>query len=373
MQLVRLHLSHFRNYETAELTPGPFNLIVGPNAQGKTNLLEAIFFLGTARSHRTPSSEEAIQDRAEQARIYGAVERGSVRREVELLLIRSGPGRPAGGKQVLLDGKAPPRLSALLGVLQVVLFAPESTAIVRGGPAERRRFLDLLASQVRADYLSALQEYTTALRQRNELLKQIRAGSRSETLEAWDLVIARSGAALTRLRAELCAELAPIAAQLHARLTDGKEHLSLVYRPGGVEEEEAFRERLLALRSADLERGVTSLGPHRDEVELRINGSDTRRLASQGQQRTATLALKLAEIRWIHHRTGDLPLVLLDDVTSELDRMRIGILFELLQELPSQVFLTATHLDEETLPRSASPNVFEVRAGIVKPATEPAF
>ena len=371
MRLLELTLANFRNYEEATLDFADFNLIVGPNAQGKTNLLEAILFLATTRSHRSAADDELIREGEEVAYVAGTVEDAIARRRIEVTNVRRGR------KQVRLDGKVQDRLSGLIGLLKVVFFAPESTSIVKGGPGERRRFLDLLLSQVHGEYLLALQRYHHALRQRNALLKQVREGRATrDHRDAWEPPLIEAGTVVIRYREAACRELARILERQQSYLTRGAEHAALEYVPSvpPTGEDEALREayatRLAAVRENDLARGTTSVGPHRDDLQLRVNGADARRFASQGQQRTLTLALKLSEFDWIREKTDELPLFLLDDVTSELDEMRTGLLLEALNELPPQVFLTTTRIDAAFY-RGIPTRLFEIRAGTAKWVEKP--
>lgn len=366
MRLLDLSLVNFRNYASATLEFGDFNLIVGRNAQGKTNLLEAILFLATTKSHRASSDTELIRTGQEMSYVGGTIEDAFGSRHIEI-------ANPAGKrKQVKLDGKAVERLSSLVGLLKVVLFAPETTAIVRGGPSERRRFLDLMVSQVRREYLHTLQQYQTALKERNEALKQhhVRGGSR-RLLDMWDPALIESGSLLMRLRQEACEDLRPMVTDRHAYLTDGAEAGELQYAPNvPMHQDERtrrdeFAASLVAAVNADCARGSTSVGPHRDDLLLTIDGVDARRFGSQGQQRTLTLALKLAEFEWIRKASDDMAVVLLDDVTSELDEMRTALLFEALREMPPQVFLTTTDLDRVDVRGVGGTHVWHVHAGTI--------
>jgi len=366
VRLTELALESFRNIARARLFFGDFNLIVGPNAQGKTNLLEAILFLATTRSHRAASDEELLRVGDASLYVGGTVENRVARRRVEIAYLAGGR------KQVRIDGKVPPKLSALIGVTKVVFFSPESLALVKGSPAERRRFLDALIAQVKPDYLAALQDYQNALRQRNELLKQVRDGlAPASLLEAWNEPFVASGTVVSRIRASVCAELLPLLRRQEAYLTHNQEDADLHYVPSvpilesKKETEEAFTERLRDELPHDVARGSTATGPHRDEVALAVNGADARRFASQGQQRTLALALKLAELEWMRAESGETPLLLLDDVTSELDETRAELLFAALSASPPQVFLTTTRRDVP-LSRRFSPTVWEVRAGTVQ-------
>ncbi len=367
MQLTELVLVNYRNYAEQSLEFGPFNLFIGENAQGKTNLLEAILFLATTRSHRTSTDDELIRQGEQTGYLSGNVEDSIARRRIEI-------GNTRGKrKQVKLDGKIQTRLSNLIGLLKVVFFAPESTTIVKGGPEDRRRFLDSLISQVHGEYLRSLQRYRRALQQRNESLKQIRdRRAARDTLQAWEEPLITSGIDVARRRRTVCEELRPVLLGQQQYLTESREDAGLRYAPNVLineddgESREEFERRLIASVESDIARGTTSVGPHRDDIELAVDGLDARRFASQGQQRTLTLALKLAEIDWMHRASGELPIVLLDDVTSELDELRTRLLFEALHTLPPQVFLTTTRIDRSLFGEIPA-HAWEVKAGTANP------
>ena len=378
MRLNRLVLRNFRNYVDVEVDfTEQVNFIIGANAQGKTSLLEAIYFLSTAKSHRTYPDDELI--RHNQAWFYlkgivSAAERGS-------LMTLEASNTLHGRKRFKLNGNLQPKLSQWIGQFNVVFFSPESLSLVKGVPADRRRFVDLFNSQVNSTYLTHLQNYQFSLRQRNELLKQIQQKLASAgLLESWDELIVADGAAIMRGRAEALAKLNRLAKAKHADLTGHNEALDLRYQPAveGVEtisESEAkalFRERLNGSRTQDIARGTTSFGPHRDDFKLMLEAysdggvqyQEARAFGSQGQQRTIALALKLSELELIRAETLKTPLVLLDDVFSELDENRSMHLFGLLQGIKAQTFITSTRQEDWT-PEFGDCQVLTVKDGQV--------
>ncbi len=388
MLLNHIILRNFRNYIDCEVEfPQSVNLIVGGNAQGKTSLLEAIYFLCTAESHRATHDVELIRHQESGFYLKGTLRNGS--NEV-VSLEATKPTR--GQFKLKKNGILQTKRSEWIGQFNAVFFSPESLTLVKGGPSERRRFLDLLISQISSEYLKNLQKYNLVLKQRNELLKQIRATSTSITqLDAWNKLLIIHGTAVIIKRLEIFCQLQGYAIKNYLKLTGAQENLALTYRSavvpddmlkqnsettavssvGGVSDIDKiakhFNISLNASREADLQRGATSVGPHRDDFLIELeseaktdvvgtsnehNETDPREAktfregarsyGSQGQQRTIALALKLAELELIRHLTGKDPIVLLDDVTSELDDRRIRYLLEVLQSLSAQTFITTT-------------------------------
>lgn len=388
MWLNHLTLRNFRNYTDLEIYfPDAINLIVGNNAQGKTNLLEAIYFVSTAKSHRTHSNRELIHydsdwfylkagigalsanlSLEDKVQFPVATWQQQVVREcfpVGNELIIEASHEVEGQKQFRLNGDLLPKLSEWVGQFRVVLFSPESLILVKGAPGDRRRFLDQLICQINPLYLSQLQRYQSSLRQRNELLKQIRNHRQSvDLLEPWDELLVEDGILITKVRTQMLDLLHQSAKNHHAQLTQSTEVLNLRYCPSLQEVETTdnsekevavnhFRQRLQKSRSTDLIYGNTSVGPHRDEFKLFIQEPDSNSIqrevklyGSQGQQRTTSLALKLGEVELIHSQTGNVPVVLLDDVLSELDDIRSQLLFALFQDFGAQLFITATREEE---------------------------
>ena len=343
MRVTGLRLVNFRNYPSLSLRPDAgLCVLTGENAAGKTNVLEALFLCSLGRSHRTVRDSEMVR-KGESA--------GSVAVDMDT---RSGPRRiecklfSGDRKRMFIDGAPLSRSGELLGCLNVVMFAPEDLALIKDGPGERRRFLDMAISQLRPSYYYTLQQYNAALKQRNALLKEPE-GLDYDALECWDEQLSVLGAAIVLARAELVERLGLIAAEQHETLSDGTETLVAAYEPNVApsDRETLVKTLRLALSDTaerDVYRGSTSVGPHRDDLKLVINGSDVRVYGSQGQQRTTVLSLKLAQLEILRAEKEDSPVLLLDDVFSELDRNRQKMLLIAAQDC--QTFLTCTHIEE---------------------------
>jgi len=359
-----LTLRNFRNYRGQSLTFNKsVNILVGGNAQGKTNLLEAIYCLCTCKSHRTHRDEEMILSGEQGFYLKGKFESDGDHFDIELVNLLDGR------KRARFNGKSVERLSDLIGIAKVVIFSPESLQIVKGAPAERRKFLDILISQLDRVYLHDLQSYQAVLRQRNELLKQIRDGMVDRyLLTIWDEQLLDYGLKVVERRLAVVDRIASYAREIHSELSGG-ENLNLTYLVNGydasnVELKELLTSSLEEAREYDITRGSTSVGPHRDDLGIYLNGVDARRFCSQGQQRTISLSLRISEYRMIKDETGKNPLILLDDVASELDSTRASLLYEMLNEVDAQIFLTTTHLDELAI--SGEFDIFDVIEGTVK-------
>lgn len=348
MLIERLKLNDFRNYGSLLLRPdGGLNVIVGENAQGKTNAVEAIFLCAFARSHRTAKDSELIRSGHAGGYVGADIRSLTGSTKIELKL-KSGER-----KQIFINALMAKRTGELIGALNAVMFSPEDLELVKGSPAERRRFMDMELSQLRPAYYYTLQRYNAALKQRNALLKPDgEADTRAirEQLYVWDEQLCLAGAQIMQMRAEFVERLGRIAAQLHKQISGGREALYVRYAPdvdidrlGGGDAQAALSEALYRGALDDIRRGYTSAGPHRDELELTLNGANVRIFGSQGQQRTAALSLKLSELELIKAEKGESPVLLLDDVLSELDEPRQRALLEAMSGC--QTFLTCTTLE----------------------------
>lgn len=346
MILRRLTLRNFRNYESALFMPEEgLSLLVGKNAQGKTNLLEAIFLCCTGRSHKTSHDVDMIREKQD----FGQAECESVRydgsHEVCVTLRRKGR------KEIRVNGSGAKRLGELMGHITAVMFSPEDLMLLKQGPGERRRFLDMAISQLRPAYFYALQKYHRALRQRNLLLRE----GKESYLQPFEEQLARLGGVIIGHREGFVAELAEQARLAHGNICAQAEALEAEYCPSRKAVE--LQDALLSRREQDMRMGTTSVGPHRDDLLLRIDGKDTRIFASQGQQRTAALSLKIAQLRLMEREMGEPPLLMLDDVLSELDQQRQFRLFEAVEGV--QMIISCT--DATLLPKQG--RVFRVEQG----------
>lgn len=349
MIVERLALTGFRSYASLEarFAGGP-QVVVGPNAAGKTNLLEALVVLGSGRSHRASADAEMIGWGADFARIEADIRPAAdaSAQAVDVVLARSGPGR----KRLRVNG-VPRRASALAGALPLVLFSPEDMLLIVGSPGLRRATLDGLVAQLEPAATAAQSTYARALVQRNNLLRALREGAADPAeLRFWTGTIATEGGRLVTWRRTALAALAQPLARAHAEIAPSEAPLALRYLTNaepleGEDAEAALRRRLAETAEKEMWNGATLVGPHRDDVAFELGGRELSGFASRGQQRSAILALKLAQLELLSERLGRPPLLLLDDVFSELDPDRRAHLVRRIGELP-QSFVTTTTLDD---------------------------
>ena len=393
MYLRRLQLSSFRNYGSLDINLPPGNLLfLGDNAQGKSNLLEAVYMLASARSTRASSDSELIGWLAEPlpqpvARVVGSVERRSGSLQLEAIVAGPAPGAPSAsraGKRLRVNG-IPRRGADFAGLLRAVLFTAEDMSIVLGGPSERRRFLDAMLSQLDRRYYAASQRYARILQQRNAALKRIKDGlAAPEELAFWDDAITAEGSIIVEARLRACTSISPLASSYHAGLCgEATEALDVEYcprigdqastqlRPSApvADVREALQRGIAGLRRREIAAGLSLVGPHRDDVALRINGVSAASFGSRAQVRTATLALRLAEARLLQQDLGDPPLLLLDDIVSELDERRRRSVLASIADF-DQVWFTATDTHGFDPAFLESAKVYRVKHGDVSPASE---
>ena len=383
MHLRRLTLANFRNYPRLELdlAPGPV-LLLGPNAQGKTNLLEAVFLLATGRSERADTDADFIawpvrDDPQPVARVVGTAARANSEVNVEVIVAgRPGAhGNLVASKRFKLNG-VPRRASDVVGAVTAVLFTTDDMDLVKGAPSGRRRYLDVMLTQADHGYYRALQHYTRVVTQRNALLKRVQEGhARRDELAYWDEELARDGATLLVARAVAVDDLARNARAAHAKLSGGNEDFALTYQPRFSEHwpparlaasepsdvASALLEKLQSTHQRDVAAGVTLTGPHRDDLAMALAGESASAFASRGQQRTAALALRLAEAALLHARSGERPVLLLDDVLSELDESRRASVLDAIDA--DQTWITSPDPDRFDAAFVSSAQTYRVRAG----------
>jgi DNA replication and repair protein RecF len=363
MHIRHLSLTNFRNYTRLELPlPARVVLVHGANAQGKTNLLEAIYYLATSRSPQTSIDRDLINWIADQeemvpyARLTTEVVRGERAKEIEIVLQKEPIAGNTNGeqtrlrKQIRVD-KAKRRALDLVGQINVVLFMPQDMALVDGSPSGRRRYLDVALCQVDVEYCRSLSRYNRVLAERNALLRQWNERRIDpDELAYWDKQLVGYGVTVMLRRRDAVTELDQRSSELHHQLSGGAERLRLIYEPtlhlNATDDAEAlsntYRSELTRQRPREIERGTTLIGPHRDEVRFLVNEQiDLGKFGSRGQQRTAVIAVKLAEVSWMHQRTGEWPILLLDEVLAELDASRRDFLLDQVNGV-EQALITTT-------------------------------
>ena len=354
MQIKRVQLKNFRNHAStvAELSPG-INVIIGDNAQGKTNLLEAIYFTCVGRGFRSPRDREAIRFGQNFAKVSTTAEKSFGEISVEITL-STAPGRT--GKQVMINQVPIAKMGELMGSVTCVFFNPDELRLVKESPADRRRFMDIDISQMNKVYFYNLLRYNKILKQRNALLKGMSPKPTADELSAldiWDEQLSAYADQIMKQRTAFCGDLQSLAPQIHAELAEG-ETLSVEYECSTWN----ILEKLKVAREKDLQLRTTTVGPHRDDILLKLDGKDVRLFASQGQQRSVALSLKIAELKIFERATGEKPILLLDDVLSELDAHRQARLFKLIDGW--QCIITATAFDKSLAPTA---KIFKIKDG----------
>jgi DNA replication and repair protein RecF len=375
MILQTLHLRNFRNHTDTSLEASEYvNVLLGQNGEGKTGVLEAISFTCMSRGLYGAADAVAVQH-GKESFLLEAQFRSDRRVNVH---VRVYYDRATGHKEVLLNGDRPERLADMVGRFPLVALSPEHAAITKGGPAERRRFVDIVLSQTDHRYLETLLEYRRILRHRNKLLFERRLGKPigDDTLEPWNTSLVETGAEIILKRAAFIHEFRHPLAGAYAQFVGGREEPALAYRgtiPAEIGDSvatiaERFRQELRKREREETRLGMTLVGPHRDEFYFTLNGMDARSFASQGQHKTFLIALKIAERRYLHERTGEAPLLLFDDVFSELDEQRIQRVLGLLEHL-GQVFVTTVNdkMFHHGYERQPHYRRYEVRNGTVIP------
>ena len=357
MNIRSIELKNFRNYENLEISfDEGTNILFGDNAQGKTNILEAAYMSGTTKSHKGSRDREMIRFGEEEAHLKTVVVRGGREYQIDMHLKKNK------AKGVAVNGVPIKKASELFGIVNVIFFSPEDLNIIKNGPVERRRFLDSELCQLDRIYLADLTNYNKILAQRNKLLKDmIYRPSLSDTLPVWDMQLIETGKKIIRRRKQFVDELREIVSDIHYRISGGKEELFLKYEPNI--DDIFFEDELSRAKEKDKKLCQTSVGPHRDDLLFSIGDVDIRKYGSQGQQRTSALSLKLSEIELVRKSISDTPVLLLDDVLSELDSSRQNYLLNNISD--TQTIITCTGLDEFVRNRFTVNRVFEVIAGHV--------
>ena len=357
MNIRSIELKNFRNYENLEISfDEGTNILFGDNAQGKTNILEAAYMSGTTKSHKGSRDREMNRFGEEEAHLKTVVVRGGREYQIDMHLKKNR------AKGIAIDKIPIKKASELFGILNIVFFSPEDLNIIKNGPAERRRFLDSELCQLDRIYLADLTNYNKILAQRNKLLKDmIYRPSLSDTLPVWDMQLIETGKKIIRRRKQFVDELREIVSDIHYRISGGKEELFLKYEPNI--DDIFFEDELSRAKEKDKKLCQTSVGPHRDDLLFSIGDVDIRKYGSQGQQRTSALSLKLSEIELVRKSISDTPVLLLDDVLSELDSSRQNYLLNNISD--TQTIITCTGLDEFVRNRFTVNRVFEVIAGHV--------
>lgn len=368
MIIKSLELSDYRNYESLNISfDKGTNILYGDNAQGKTNILEAIYLSATTKSHKLSKDKEIIRFDKQEAHIRTFIEKDDIETRVDMHL------RSSKSKGIAIDGTKIKKATELLGLLKVVFFSPEDLCIIKNGPAERRRFIDIELCQLDNFYLYNLNNYNKIVNQRNNLLKNLYFNPElKDTLSIWDAQLISYGSKIIERRKQFIDQLNDIIFGIHSNLSGNKEQLRIKYEPN-VEMED-YERVLNNYHDKDISLKQTTVGPHRDDISFLVKSENTngieidiRKYGSQGQQRTAALSLKLSEIEMVKKVTKDTPVLLLDDVLSELDSNRQNFLLNSIGDI--QTIITCTGLDEFVNNRFEVNKVFKVTNGSVSEAS----
>ncbi len=357
MIIKSIELADYRNYESLNLQfDKGTNILYGDNAQGKTNILEAIYVAATTKSHKGSKDKEIVNFDKEEAHIRTYLEKEGVETRVDMHL------RKSKSKGIAIDGQKLKKAADLLGLCNVVFFSPEDLGIIKNGPSERRRFVDMELCQLDSFYLYNLNNYNKIVNQRNKLLKDMYMNpDLKETLNIWDMQLVSFGSKIIERRKVFVEQLNEIIYDIHKKLSGDKEELLIQYEPD-VEIED-FERKIRMNQDRDIKSKMTSVGPHRDDFSFMVGEVDIRKYGSQGQQRTAALSLKLSEIEIVKKIAKDTPVLLLDDVLSELDSNRQNYLLNSIGDI--QTIITCTGLEEFVNNRFEINRVFKVSEGTV--------
>lgn len=334
------------------------NIIYGDNAQGKTNILESMYVCATSKSHRGSKDREIIRFDNDESHIKVNVKKNDMNYRIDMHLKKNKP------KGIAVNGIPIKRAVELFGILNIVFFSPEDLNIIKNGPSERRRFIDMELSQLDKIYLDCLINYNKVVNQRNSLLKEYAFSGREDiisSLDIWDMQLVKYGNDVIKSREKFVKEINDLVKSIHTKLSGDREQLEIIYEP--CVKEQDFESELVWVRDRDLKFKCTNIGPHKDDMCFLINGMDVRKYGSQGQQRTAALSLKLAEIELVKQIIHDTPVLFLDDVLSELDSRRQNFLLDSIGNI--QTMITCTGLDEFINNRFSINKIFKVVNGTV--------
>ncbi len=357
MIIKSLELADFRNYENVKIDfSSGTNILYGDNAQGKTNILEAIYLSATTKSHKGSKDSEIINFDKDEAHIRVIIEKEDNEKRIDMHL------RSSKSKGIAIDGQKIKKAADLLGLVNVVFFSPEDLNIIKNGPGERRRFADMELCQLDSFYLYNLNNYNKIIGQRNKLLKDIYFNpDLRETLNIWDSQLVSYGSKIIERRKAFADQISEIIKEYHSKLSGGREDIVIKYEPNVSIED--YASRMNDAQNKDVSAKMTTTGPHRDDFSFIVNGIDIRKFGSQGQQRTAALSLKLSEIELVKKITKDTPVLLLDDVLSELDSNRQNYLLDSIGDV--QTIITCTGLDEFVNDNFKIDKTFKVTEGEV--------
>lgn len=355
MIIKSIELSNFRNYEHLDIAfDEGTNILYGDNAQGKTNILEAAYVSGTTKSHKGSRDKEMIRFNETESHIKTIVEKNDKEYQIDIHLKKNK------AKGIAINKVPIKKASELFGILNIIFFSPEDLNIIKNGPAERRRFIDAELCQLDKIYLSDLTNYNKILNQRNKLLKDLYYNpGLKETLPVWDMQLVNYGKKIISRRNQFIMELNELVHEIHYKISGGKEEMVIKYEPNI--EDIFFEDELIRAKEKDLKYGQTSVGPHRDDLKISVGDIDVRKFGSQGQQRSCALSLKLSEIKLVEQTIHDKPILLLDDVLSELDHNRQNYLLQAIDD--TQTIITCTGLDDFVKNRFTLNKVYEVKNG----------
>lgn len=359
MIIESVDLQNYRNYEFLNMTfDNKINIIYGDNAQGKTNILESLYVCATSKSHRGSKDKDIIRFGNDEAHIKVMVKKHGMNYRLDMHLKKNKT------KGIAVNGIPIRRAVELFGIINIIIFSPEDMNIIKNGPSERRRFMDMELSQLDKIYLSNLVNYNKVVVQRNKLLKQLQFSDDSglvDMLDVWDMQLVRYGSEIIKRRMDFIDNINSIIRPVHSKLSGNKEILNLRYIPCTTTDN--FKDEVIRSRERDIKFKMTNVGPHKDDVAFFINDKDVRKYGSQGQQRTCALSLKLAEIELVKKVINDTPVLLLDDVLSELDANRQNFLLDSIGDI--QTIITCTGLDEFVNNRFSINRIFKVVNGVV--------